>query len=212
MGALLIHSIIHALITYLLIGSWSNWLLPLIIFISHFSIDFLKIKMMKDDDTKSFVLDQGLHLSALVIVWYFMFQKTYNYLDLSQIFNNPNIWIIITSYLAILKPSSILLKKFIQRWTPSDQRNEDKDNTSGSSLQSAGCWIGYIERVLILSFIFNGYFEGIGFLLAAKSIFRFGDLKNPSEVKQTEYVLVGTLASFAVASIIGSITLLLIQS
>jgi hypothetical protein len=33
-------------------------------------------------------------------------------------------------------------------------------------------------------------------LLAAKSIFRFGDLKESKDVKLTEYILIGTLLSF----------------
>jgi uncharacterized membrane protein (DUF373 family) len=32
--------------------------------------------------------------------------------------------------------------------------------------------------------------------LAAKSIFRFGDLKESKDVKLTEYILIGTLLSF----------------
>ncbi|MFZ0597577.1 MAG: DUF3307 domain-containing protein, partial [Flavobacterium sp.] len=44
-------------------------------------------------------------------------------------------------------------------------------------------------------------FEAIGFLLAAKSIFRFGDLKEAKDRKLTEYVLIGTLISFGTAII-----------
>ena len=40
----------------------------------------------------------------------------------------------------------------------------------------AGEWIGYIERVLILTFVITGNIEAVGFLLAAKSVFRFDDL------------------------------------
>jgi hypothetical protein len=48
-----------------------------------------------------------------------------------------------------------------------------------------------------------GYFDAIGFLLAAKSIFRFGDLKEAKDRKLTEYVLIGTLLSFGIALLIG---------
>ncbi|RYE13805.1 MAG: DUF3307 domain-containing protein, partial [Sphingobacteriales bacterium] len=43
------------------------------------------------------------------------------------------------------------------------------------------------------------HFEAVGFLLAAKSIFRFGDLKEAHDIKLTEYVLIGTLLSFGMA-------------
>lgn len=48
-------------------------------------------------------------------------------------------------------------------------------------------------------------------LLAAKSVFRFGELSKPQDIKTTEYVLIGTLASFTVAILVGFATLLLIQ-
>lgn len=38
--------------------------------------------------------------------------------------------------------------------------------------------------------------EAVGFLLAAKSVFRFGDLRDDQDRKRTEYVLIGTLLSF----------------
>ena len=66
----------------------------------------------------------------------------------------------------------------------------------------AGAWIGYIERVLILTFVITDNIEGVGFLLAAKSIFRFGDLNKTREIKITEYVLLGTLASFTIALLV----------
>ena len=58
---------------------------------------------------------------------------------------------------------------------------------------------------MIITFILIGKIEAIGFLLAAKSIFRFGELSKSKEIKTTEYVLIGTLASFTIAIIIGLI-------
>ncbi len=52
-----------------------------------------------------------------------------------------------------------------------------------------------------------GCMEGIGFLLAAKSVFRFGELTKAKEVKITEYVLIGTLSSFTIAILIGAVAL-----
>ena len=58
-------------------------------------------------------------------------------------------------------------------------------------MPNAGQWIGYIERVLILTFVLIGSIEGVGFLLAAKSVFRFGELNKAKEIRTTEYVLIG---------------------
>ena len=75
------------------------------------------------------------------------------------------------------------------------------------SLESAGKLIGMLERVLVFVFIYMGRWEGVGFLLAAKSVFRFGVLKDAHSMKLTEYVLIGTLLSFGIAIVIGIIIL-----
>lgn len=48
-----------------------------------------------------------------------------------------------------------------------------------------------------------GVYEAIGFILAAKSIFRFGELKEAADIKKTEYIMIGTLLSFTIAIIDG---------
>ena len=39
--------------------------------------------------------------------------------------------------------------------------------------------------------------------MAAKSVFRFGELNKAKEIRTTEYVLIGTLASFTIAVLTG---------
>ncbi len=116
---------------------------------------------------------------------------------LQSIMKCDKCWIYLIGYLLILKPASIFLGLFTKRW-------REKGNVS-ESLQNTGQWIGYLERILIITFILIGKIEAIGFLLAAKSIFRFGELNKSKEIKTTEYVLIGTLASFTIAIIIGLI-------
>jgi len=62
------------------------------------------------------------------------------------------------------------------------------------------------ERILVFTFVINNHFEGIGFLIAAKSILRFNDIKGSEARKEAEYVLIGTLMSFAASIITGIIT------
>lgn len=83
------------------------------------------------------------------------------------------------------------------------QEEPSQQEESLQGLPNAGKWIGYLERVLILTFIYTGNVEGIGFLLAAKSVFRFGELNRAQDIKVTEYVLIGTFVSFTIAIIIG---------
>ena len=61
-------------------------------------------------------------------------------------------------------------------------------------LPSGGRVIGTLERGLIYLLILTGQAAGIGFLIAAKSVLRFGAVKD--EGKLSEYVIIGTLASF----------------
>ena len=75
--------------------------------------------------------------------------------------------------------------------------------SSEGSLPLAGQSIGMIERVLLLSFILLDQFAGLGFLLAAKSVFRFGDLSASKDKKLTEYVMLGTLLSVSVTLFVG---------
>ena len=67
------------------------------------------------------------------------------------------------------------------------------------SLANAGSYIGFLERLFIFVFIVTNHWEGVGFLLAAKSVFRFGDLKEAHDRRLTEYILIGTLISFGLA-------------
>lgn len=72
-------------------------------------------------------------------------------------------------------------------------------------------YIGIIERILVFVFIVTNHWEAIGFLLAAKSVFRFGDLKRAKDRRLTEYILVGTLLSFGLAILSGMTTLYLLE-
>lgn len=80
------------------------------------------------------------------------------------------------------------------------------NNMQGQGKPMAGKWTDYIERVLILTLVLTSNIKAVGFLLAAKSVFRFGDLNKAKEIKITEYVLLGTLASFSFA-LLGALVL-----
>jgi hypothetical protein len=98
----------------------------------------------------------------------------------------------------------VIIKTFISQWTP------DTLYTVTSSLPDAGKIIGYLERLMVLTFILSHHWEAVGFLLAAKSVFRFGDLKESHDRKLTEYVLIGTLLSFGIALAVSLITAMLL--
>lgn len=189
-----IHSLIQAILSYCFIGIWNLWIVPVLIFISHFIIDFLKTQYWKHS-LPVFVCDQLAHYGAIYLIWYYILSDIPDSQLISKI--SQTAWIIFTSYVAILKPSSILIKSFMEyhSWIP--------NIPSLQGLPNAGKWIGYLERILIQTFIFTDNMEGIGFLLAAKSIFRFGELNKSKDIKVTEYVLIGTFLSFTIAILTG---------
>lgn len=123
----------------------------------------------------------------------------------------------ITAFLLILRPTSFAIRTIIEKWSPNGPIQENpqflKNGSEGGlqSLKNAGEYIGYLERTLILIFILVNRWEGVGFLLAAKSIFRFGDLKDSKDMKLTEYMLIGTLLSFASAIFVALIALHLMK-
>jgi hypothetical protein len=76
---------------------------------------------------------------------------------------------------------------------------------ASKSLPGAGRVIGYLERGLIFALVLFGQAQGVGLLIAAKSILRFGAVKDDRRL--SEYVIIGTLASFGWALIAAYATL-----
>ena len=190
---LYLHSFLHGILAFVLVGKNDFLAFAIALTIIHGIIDFLKLHYQKAKTKRSwFIADQLLHLLSLIGI---MLCYTHWEFEFTAIRNDY--WILITGILLLTKPTSIIIKNLISIWTP--------ENKSGgeSSLQNAGNYIGVLERLFVFCFILTGHFEAIGFLLGAKSIFRFGDLMEAKERKLTEYVLIGTLLSFGIAMLTG---------
>lgn len=69
--------------------------------------------------------------------------------------------------------------------------------------------IGRLERFLLYLFVTSDALGAVGFLMAAKSIFRFGELSNQSNRLEAEYITIGTLTSFAVGLAIAMVVRLI---
>ncbi|TPE47384.1 DUF3307 domain-containing protein [Amaricoccus solimangrovi] len=70
------------------------------------------------------------------------------------------------------------------------------DPESDTSLPLGGQIIGRLERLMILMLLLANQPDGIGLLIAAKSILRFSEVSE-GDRRASEYVIIGTLASFA---------------
>ncbi|HTD97914.1 MAG TPA: DUF3307 domain-containing protein [Mucilaginibacter sp.] len=192
-GKLYLHVLIAGITAYLFSGLWDNWWLPLVIMISHLFIDLWKLN--RPENIIYFLVDQLMHLLVILVVWtclsYDLATVQHYLVGLMQ---NTNLWLIITGYLIVTWPLGIIIGIATEKWRIAAEVSKD-------GLPKAGVWIGFFERLLILTFILSGQFAAVGFLIAAKSILRFSDKENTQ--KKTEYVLIGTLMSFAAAAIVG---------
>lgn len=191
---LYIHLLIHALATLLLLQfDFTYWKGLLTILVSHYLIDLLKINIQKPSNQRLlFFLDQIAHLAviACVVYAYEPYKLSFSYLLTNEIL------LLVIALLMTTVVSSILMRVIITKW----ELKEDKD---GASLEQAGKYIGILERLFVFGFIALNQWQVIGFLLAAKSVFRFGDLSKAKDRKLTEYILIGTLLSFGFAILCG---------
>jgi hypothetical protein len=180
---------------------WLGWL---ILVVSHYVIDGFKsvsnrLVAQEIEQERSlffnrrslFIIDQILHLLVITFVVGYYFPELY---DIS--INVEKLWLLAIAILLLTRVSSIVIKVLISRWTP---LNVDEPGKTNHSLANAGSYIGFLERLFIFVFIVTNHWEGVGFLLAAKSVFRFGDLKEAHDRRLTEYILIGTLISFGLA-------------
>ncbi|WP_299061115.1 DUF3307 domain-containing protein [uncultured Polaribacter sp.] len=193
---LYLHISIHALLLLILLEFKLNtyWLGLLVIVSIHFIIDLLKLYFQNDKTKRNwFFIDQLLHIIVLLLTTS-IYQSLH--IDFAKIFTQQNLLLIVALFL-VTNVSGVIIKVFITQWSPETKINND------DSLAKAGRYIGILERLFVFIFILTNHWEAIGFLLAAKSVFRFGDLTSSKDRKLTEYILIGTLLSFGFAIIIG---------
>lgn len=193
---LYLHALVHGLLAWLLVWQADFWAYAMGITVIHLLIDAVKSSLHRhypEHPKTWFLLDQALHLLVLAGVWSWYTESP---VSLQQL---PLNWVLLTAYLFVTTPASILIKVLLGHWKVLATKAAQSDQ----GLARAGAWIGVLERLMVLTFILTNHWEAIGFLLAAKSVFRFGDLKNSKEVHLTEYILIGSLLSFGVAIVVG---------
>ena len=186
---LYVHAITIGLLSWIIVPSCSFGLWALMIAVSHFAIDAVKIHCPKG--LWSFVIDQLLHLGILVAIstiYEITKDLPLQMIDSPSSFSTP---LLILAVLLCMKPANILIKLILEK-------HLGKLDTLGN-IRNAGALIGNLERILTIVFVLLGQFEAIGFIVAAKSILRFKD----TDTAKTEYVLAGTFLSFGIAILCG---------
>lgn len=202
---LYLHVAIHFLLLIIITGDIHFWKLALIASLFHYFIDLGKVYLQPPLSPSSgkwsgrqtwFFIDQALHLATLILVWSFY---TGHNIDIAFV-HNTKFFPLLTAFVFITKPVSVIIKTILSAWRPA---NQPDGQTPLTTVLNAGELIGYIERVLTLIMMLNGRWDAIGFLIAAKSVLRIGDLRNDHEKNLTEYILIGTLLSFGIAILTG---------
>jgi hypothetical protein len=190
---LYLHIAVHIGLMFLFLWDTSQWKLILLIALIHFIIDVLKLTFQtKKNKRWLFFTDQILHFTTILILTPLFYTDNFKFnftIETSSL-------LLIVSVIFLTKPTSILMKTIFSKW------NISKITKGKESLIDAGMYIGVLERLLVFVFIINNQWEAVGFLITAKSVFRFGDLTASKERKLTEYILIGTLISFGIAILI----------
>jgi len=183
-GKLLVHSVIGAILPVLFTLQIEIWWFVPIIFASHFLIDAIKLRFK--DSVAAFLIDQILHISVLLVLALFLTEVTISG-------KHAAFWVYATGFILVTNPLGILTGMFLKTVTYAENTAAKLD---------ASAWIGILERTLIVIFILMSQVAAIGFLVAAKSIFRFSETQKDGN-KKAEYFLLGTLVSFTLAVIVG---------
>lgn len=66
--ALILHAIIQAVLAYVFVAQWNCWIIPVVIGVSHFIIDYVK-SMSRRNDLISLVWDQLAHFCVIIGLW-----------------------------------------------------------------------------------------------------------------------------------------------
>lgn len=209
------HIATHALLLLLIGFMLPSYTLALIIvLISHIIIDALKISLLPYLNSNAykiygFILDQIFHILAILIVA-FNTSLSLNW----ELLIEPSVLLVLLGYIFLSLPSSSIMRVLLSPYTkeventPTPKKSshwkscfisEANEKDEQKSLKNGGKHIGIIERLLVFTFIIIGQWSAVGFLITAKSVFRFGDLNQGKNRQFTEYVLIGTLLSFSFA-------------
>lgn len=191
------HILFITSLTYVIPGVFHTYVIILIVVISHIIIDLFKLKINKDN-IWIFIVDQSLHLLILLLISlnYKIFLTEGDGIYWERLFGNNfyMILIIITSLIVLTKVSGILISYLIKPLQINFTTNEDKNE---KTLPQTGKIIGYLERIIIYISVLSNVPALIGFLITAKSILRYSEIKNENDKLFVEYILIGTLFSFS---------------
>lgn len=192
----IMHMIIVFILSWLLSFQWYFIWGAITITLFHAMIDFVKMRLTNNIllSRYLFFIDQIFHLIIIASVSW-LFERFFSQRLWFSIPVSTYHIILFAGFLFCAKPANVFIREIFRLYGIKIVRN----NEAPLELPNAGKLIGNVERLLTLVFVIMGRFEAVGFLIAAKSILRFGE----KDTLKSEYVLIGTLLSFGIAIITG---------
>ncbi|MEO9897712.1 MAG: DUF3307 domain-containing protein [Paracoccaceae bacterium] len=187
MPVLFLHVAIVFVLTFIALGG--NGLAAFAIALAHLVIDAIKTWGSPESlrgTLTAFLADQGAHLASLVCVAIWVPTAAAQGLWGDWIESALPAAILLSGFILAVRAGGFAVGLLMSRY----QNSVEQDG-----LPAAGMIIGQLERLLIFLLVLTNQAAGIGFLIAAKSILRF-DTASQGQ-KASEYVIIGTLASFA---------------
>jgi|YNPBryantNP2012_1023418.scaffolds.fasta_scaffold04310_4 hypothetical protein len=196
-----LHALLHGIVAFVFIADITFWPWAIAISVVHWIIDVIKLYLSRRyPDVDWFFPDQAAHIVTIIIITIAILRPQ---LSLAWI-DNPKLWFMATAIFLLTYPAAVAIAHIMRGWA------KETEQQLSHSLKNSGKYIGIFERLLIFVFILYNQWAGIGLLVTAKSVFRFGNLRSESNRKLTEYVLLGSLISmlWAVVVSIGYMALL----
>jgi hypothetical protein len=202
---LLAHAAIVAALSYGLAGAWIAWQIPVVVFVTHALVDFIKVRS-KRHGLGAFTVDQLAHLAVIV--------GLVRQLDLAPVAlhwvgrfgdRTTAALIVVAGAIAVTKVAGVVVGMVIR-----PLQDQLPATAADRGFLAGGETVGRLERLLIFVLVLSGETGAIGFLIAAKSLLRFGELRGGLR-KEAEYVIIGTMWSFAAGLIVALATRALLR-
>lgn len=199
---LLYHSAIITLTAIIIIAAL-NPILYILVFLQHLIID--KLKLSSAANLKGFAIDQAVHIISLLVISVFLTDNTSSY-TARLVPYYEQILITASGFILCVFTGGVIVSKLTHSLT------KELSKPKNSGLINGGKLIGKLERAMAFILVIFGQPAAIGFIFAAKSILRFGEIKDASQRKEAEYIIIGTFASFGWAMLTAFITAKLLQN
>jgi hypothetical protein len=196
---------VAAFVSLALVTSLSFWMAACLYIAIHLGIDRAKQGLVGSaklaDSATVFLLDQGLHVSTIIALAWFLIRPTWATLGSQLSWSTATGDKVLEAgivYVAVIFAGGYLIRYLTRNLTA----GINKPGETAEQAENAGMYIGWLERFLVVTAILVQSPSMVGLILTGKSIARFPELKE----RFAEYFLIGTLLSIGLA-VVGGLVL-----